>query len=172
VVARFTPDLAESSCRYCPIAVAPDGGIAAAQGDTLYSVARVGGGVVTPAYWSRNDLPAGQRDPAELARMNAQARRMAGAEGGTSGGGSFSPYRPRFPPKTLAFDTKGRLWTLPSVPDDEGSLLDVFSPTGRRITTIRLAVDVTMLKIRGDLLVAVGLDADGEPIVYVFRIVG
>lgn len=93
-------------------------GAVGAVGDTLYSIARIAGGVVTPAVWTRTGLPAARRD-----RWSWR---------GSTGRG-FSPCRPRFGPKTLGFDARGRLWTLPAVPDGGGSLLDVFSPTGRRI---------------------------------------
>jgi len=67
-------------------------GAVGAVGDTLYSIARIAGGVVTPAVWTRTGLPAARRD-----RWSWR---------GSTGRG-FSPCRPRFGPKDLGVRRPG-----------------------------------------------------------------
>lgn len=161
-----------ATCTFCSYTVDSAGRVLAVAPDTLYSIRALDGGGAITHEWTRTDLPAVRRSAAELERLDAASRRVAGLEGGGPGAGGFSVFKTRFGPHALSVDDEGRLWTAPRVAEGEPGRFDVFDPSGAHRTTIQVDVPVGAFRIRGDRVVIASETSIGEPVVHLFRIDG
>jgi hypothetical protein len=72
----------------------------------------------------------------------------------------------------MALDEAGRLWTLPSQPDEKGTMLDVFSPDGTMLGSVRVHEELREIRIRRGMLLGIGETEIGEPVVFRYRLTG
>lgn len=161
------------TCTYCPWTPWPGGGVVVAAGDTLYTLTHLAPDGQSGRVWGRR-VPAKRRSAEEIRVLAGQLRRGPGSGASSPEGGrgapAVSPWAPRV--AAVAVDDHGRLWALVYHGGETQAVLDVFSPDGAYLATVRPAPGVQRMRIEGNRLVAWGLDASDEPTVWAYRIEG
>lgn len=161
------------TCTFCPWTPWPGGGLVVAAGDTVYALTHLGPDGLPGQVWSRR-VPARRRSAEEISMLAGQLRRGpgGGAPNPEGGGGApaVSPWAPRV--ASLGVDSRGRLWALVHHGGEAQAVLDVFSPDGAHLATIRPPAGAHRMRIEGDRFVAWGLDVNDEPVVWGYRIDG
>lgn len=160
----------EPGCTFCAWLPIP-GGFAMAQGDTLYRVHRIAVDGSHTLGWSRDDLPAMRRDPAERARMNQMAGQRLAAEGGSGATQSGFEWLPRFGASagTMALDANGDLWLVPGTPPDREGQVDVFSQRGGLLGSLHLPHLIRGVTLGDDRIAVRSETPAGEPAVMIYR---
>lgn len=164
-------DGGEEGCQFCVAAVGPGGRVIFAAADTLYRLSerhRSGNVLMT---WSREGLPAARYSAAEREDF-ARGMRLGSALAGASSPPPGAPeFKARIRGKALAVDSTGRIFALPSRPEGEQSVIDVFSRDGSFLGSLSPGHVLQTVKVRHGWLVSLTDDAAGQPAVLVFRIV-
>ena len=163
------------TCGMCRRALSAEGRLLAAAPDTIYRISELSADGRAVRSWIRTDAGAGLRSDEEVATL--EKRIAAGPGGGRPNPeGRPAPVIPRgdirFRPRVQGFglDASGRLVALVSNAGSTSPVVDVFSPEGRYLGTVRPAERLTAFVVRGKRAIGLSETADGEHVVHVYRI--
>jgi hypothetical protein len=165
------------------VAAAANGEIAFGNVGEAYRIARLSA-AGQPLGEIVRDIPRVRRTPEEieeLVRRRESARARVQAElgrGGRGGRGGPSPvigtgddtFKPHFGIDALRYDASGRLWVLTMRGSEREAIFDLFAPSGAFLGSLRVPSNVRAYALGGDYLVTNGENADGIPVVELWRV--
>lgn len=163
------------------VAIAPSGEVAFARDNNAYSIQVVGGDGAVKRTLVR-DVPQVRRTEAELAaleRIRQRAAARVSAERADRPGpppgaaprvGGDQNLKPHIAIDGMRYDDAGRLWVRTMRGDETYTILDVFSPAGAFLGEVRVDGSVGRFSFAGPWLAVASDDADGYPVVRVYRV--
>lgn len=168
------PSRAETSCSYCPTAVAMDGTIAMATSDTSYRILRASreGAALPPI--ERADLaaiPLSESEADSIVEVyDAMADKIVQRSGLRSGAerlraaGRMRAFKPRFTGR-FSFDERSMLWVQRNVANGDSAAVDVFDRDAKLLGEFRLPPGVVMYRARHGNVLGMFLTDEGETVV-------
>lgn len=166
----------EVGCDLCATLLLPSGNrLVGATRDSTYRLLEFDNAGAVVKRWIRPAERPLELSDEELRQRMGQGSRMGNAEARASGGPPGRPDRGRFrfPPRIvgLAHDGEGRIWVRANHDVEAGSTFDIFTPSSQFLGMIQVPQRITGFAISGTQLVAWGASEDGEPAVWLYRIV-
>jgi hypothetical protein len=159
------------------LAVAPDGTIAVAEGESEYRIRTYSTTGVSRDV-TRN-VPRKQRTPAEMETLRSRIGRggdMRASEGDRSGGSTgrgpadIPSLKVHLIWSALRYDTAGRLWVRTMRGDETKTIFDLFDQSLSYVGEVTVSGDVTRYAFRDGYLVTAALSVDGFAQATVWRV--
>lgn len=165
------------------VAAAANGEIALGHVGEAYRITRLSASGESVGEIVR-EIPQVRRTPEEieeLTRRRESARARVQAElgrGGRGGRGGAAPsigtgddtFKPHFGIDALRYDASGRLWVLTMRGKENEAVFDLFAPSGAFLGSLVVPSNVRVYALGGGYLVTHGENADGVPVVELWRV--
>ncbi|NOT10086.1 MAG: hypothetical protein HOP28_17985 [Gemmatimonadales bacterium] len=161
------------SCKYCAIALSPTGRIVLASPDTAYQIFSVDKDGSLKAYAGRSDVgavPLGAEEYEALSRRVKEANAMMAGTGRSVTLPAPNRFQRRVLSRGMTFDERGQLWVQPYGIGIQRGSFDVFGVSGQFLGRIALRRNLTMLQLRGTVLIAVEESNGGDKTLTVFQV--
>jgi hypothetical protein len=160
------------SCASCRHALAGDGRLLVGAPDTIYRVSEIDSTGSVVRRWTRKDVRAAERSPAEAEAMRRLVQATVGTPAPAPSNPAAAPHAIRFHRRFLGLgmDSRGRLLALVRNGSSETSMVDVFDAGGRHLAGVATTEPLRALVVRGARVAALSETLEGGPAIHIYRI--